>query len=116
MHPLSATTVTATALALAGISSLISQIASARVLRLLKMRHASVWEEVMSRSDSWRLNRRTVSPGCVLRIVRQQSLSLNEDGDLQRAVGILHISHKSVMVLFVVCIAGALLHSISKLP
>jgi hypothetical protein len=48
--------------------------------------------------------------------MRQQSLSLNEDGDLQRAVGILHISHKSVMVFFVVCLVAALLHSMNMLP
>jgi hypothetical protein len=116
MHPLSANTVIGTALALAAGSSLASQIASARVLRLLKLRHASVWEEVMSRPDSWRFNRRTVSSGRVLRITRQQSPSLNEDGELQRAVGFLHISHKSVMVFFVLCLVAALLHSAKMLP
>jgi hypothetical protein len=48
--------------------------------------------------------------------MRQQSVSLNEDGDLQRTVGILHISHKSVMLFFVVCLVAALLHSIHMLP
>jgi|SRR5215469_17587211 len=116
MYPLSANTLTGTALALAAGSSLVSQIASARVLRLLKLRHASVWEEVMSRPDSWRFNRRTVSSGRVLRITRQHSLYLNEDGELQRAVGILHISHKSVLVFFVVCLVVVLLHRINMLP
>ena len=117
MHPLNATTVTATAFALTAISSLVSQIASARVLRLLKVRHASVWEEIVSRPDSWRLNRRTVSPARVLRTTRRHSLSfsLSEDGELQRAVGILHISHNGMTVCFVVCVVAALLHKANML-
>ena len=116
MDPLSGTTVTVTALALAGISSLVAQLASARVLQLLRVRHASVYEEILSSPDSWRLNRRTVSPARVLRIVRQQSFSMHEDRDLQRAVGVLHISHRGVTVFFVVCAVSVLLHVFRKLP
>ena len=107
MPSISSGTVVIVALAFAAVSSLLSQIASARVIALLKSRYTPVWEEVISRPDTYRRNRRRVSSGRVLRIVQQQVPSLSRDSKLRRLVAALRFGRISVVFWFVVCVLAA---------
>lgn len=98
------------ALSLALLSSLVSQVMIARVIVLLKLRYTTVWEEITSRPDSYRFNKRTISAGRVLRTVQRAVPSLSEDSELRRAMGVLRVAHMGVTVSFVVCLVAAFSH------
>jgi hypothetical protein len=111
---ISSNVVVVVAFLLAALSSLASQVVSARVIALLKLRHTSVWEEVMSRPDVYRLGKRIVSPARVLSAVPQLLPSLSQDSELRRAMAVLRIAQLSVALSFTVCLVAALSHWVNN--